>query len=102
MSYSIPFAVVENVFFVAFVKALNPGYAKFLPGRDKLRTSILDDVYEETLVSTSAVLNSTPGKRTLVLDGKTNVVGRATCNIGEGKEFDGDVGFHMLQPYRTP
>ncbi|KAK3285281.1 hypothetical protein CYMTET_7103 [Cymbomonas tetramitiformis] len=81
----IPFAVVNNVFFRAFIHALSPGYAKRLPGRAHLSASILDDVYEETLVSTDAALDRAPGKRTLGLDGKTNCVGRATCNIGEAK-----------------
>ncbi|KAK3244258.1 hypothetical protein CYMTET_6821 [Cymbomonas tetramitiformis] len=81
----IPFSVVGNVFFVAFISALSPGYAKWLPGRTQLRTSILDEVYEETIVSTEAALDHAPGKRTLGIDGKTNTVGRATCNIGEAK-----------------
>ncbi|KAK3282159.1 hypothetical protein CYMTET_10088 [Cymbomonas tetramitiformis] len=81
----IPFAVVNNVFFVAFITALSPGYVKWLPRRNQLSTSVLDDVYEETLVSTEAALDRAPGKRTLGLDGKTNCVVRATCNIGEAK-----------------
>ena len=64
----IPFAVVGNYFFRAFITALNPGYGKhWLPGRTQVATTILDDVYEETLVSTEAALDHAHGKRTLGL-----------------------------------
>ncbi|KAK3275726.1 hypothetical protein CYMTET_16163 [Cymbomonas tetramitiformis] len=82
----IPFHVVDNVFFRAFIKALCPGYMAWVPCKNTLRTTTLDNAYEETLVSTNATLDATPGKRTLVIDGKTNVVGRATANLAECKQ----------------
>ncbi|KAK3244397.1 hypothetical protein CYMTET_45987 [Cymbomonas tetramitiformis] len=81
----IPFNVVCNVFFREFIKGLCPAYYPHLPTFETLRTTIVDNVYEETILSTNAILDNAPGKRTLILDGKTNAVGRATCNLCDGK-----------------
>ncbi|KAK3246606.1 hypothetical protein CYMTET_43862 [Cymbomonas tetramitiformis] len=81
---AIPFAVIESPFFIAFLKAIRPAYKP--PGREHLRGSLLDDVYAETLESTAAKLKAKPGKKTLGLDGKTNVRGRATVNVIEAKQ----------------
>ncbi|KAK3287631.1 hypothetical protein CYMTET_4875 [Cymbomonas tetramitiformis] len=81
----IPFNVVRNVFFREFIKGLCPACYPHLPTFETLRTTIVDNVYEETILSTNAILDNAPGKRTLILDGKTNAVGRATCNLCDGK-----------------
>ncbi|KAK3276759.1 hypothetical protein CYMTET_15194 [Cymbomonas tetramitiformis] len=86
LACAIPWAVVENPFFRAFIKALRPAYYDFLPKRDQMRTTMLDEVYEEALESTAARLKSKPGKKTLGLDGKTNIRGRGTINVTECKQ----------------
>ncbi|KAK3253561.1 hypothetical protein CYMTET_37194 [Cymbomonas tetramitiformis] len=77
----IPFNCVENPFFKRFISAVRPAYTKFLPSRRVLSSTCLDDVYEETLDTTEALLNRVPGKETLGLDGHTNVRGRGTVNF---------------------
>ncbi|KAK3244949.1 hypothetical protein CYMTET_45462 [Cymbomonas tetramitiformis] len=54
--------------------------------KKEMRTTMLDEVYEEALESTAARLKSKPGKKTLGLDGKTNIRGRGTINVTECKQ----------------
>ncbi|KAK3258610.1 hypothetical protein CYMTET_32353 [Cymbomonas tetramitiformis] len=61
----IPFNVVRNVFFREFIKGLCHAYYPHLPTFETLRTTIVDNVYEETILSTNAILDNAPGKRTL-------------------------------------
>ena len=50
-----------------------------------LRTTALDDVYEECVENTDAAMARKPGKKTLGLDGKTDIKGRGVCNLTASK-----------------
>jgi hypothetical protein len=82
----IPFGVVDNPFFKRFIKAIRPAYASHLPSSFTLRGNMLDKVYEETVESTTAALAGVDGKRTLGLDGKTDVRSRPTVNFTDMKQ----------------
>ncbi|KAK3277297.1 hypothetical protein CYMTET_14685 [Cymbomonas tetramitiformis] len=82
----IPFFIVDNYFFRQFIGALRPAYLEVMPHRTALGTTGVDEVYEETLATTAAHLDRVPGRRTLSLDGKTDIRGRGTVNVCEGKQ----------------
>ncbi|KAK3267622.1 hypothetical protein CYMTET_23836 [Cymbomonas tetramitiformis] len=81
----LPFVLVQNYFFVKWVTAISPAYAKLLPTRKVLSTTLLQDVYEEIVISTNAKLDAAPGKRTFALDGMTDIRRRGTVNCTESK-----------------
>jgi hypothetical protein len=82
----IPFFVLDNPFFRAFVIALRPAYGRVLPHSTWLRTTQLDSMYEETVEDVANALAKVPGKKTLGLDGKTNVQSRSTVNVTDMKQ----------------
>lgn len=93
----IPFSVIDNYFFRRFIGAVRPSFSSHLLHRSALQTSQLEKVYEETVENTEALLDSTPGKRTLGLDGKTDIRGRATINLGNMKQgVVAYIGTHYL------
>jgi hypothetical protein len=82
----IPFMVVDNCFFKDFIEALRPAYSKHLPSSSTLRGNFLDKIFEDCIRSTDAALLAVDGKRTLGLDGKTDVRGRSTVNFTDMKQ----------------
>jgi hypothetical protein len=95
----LPFMIVENWAFLKFVEAIRPAYARFLPGRTSLSTTQLKKVYEDTIERTEQALNAVPGKKTFVIDGFKDRVGRHVMNFfDERRGVGGDYTFTNKAP----
>ena len=81
----IPFAVVDNFFFRAFVRALNPAFLKHMPGRRMLTRRYLAEIYDDCVESTAIAMNGKSGKKTCGIDGKTDQMGRGCMHITDAK-----------------
>ena len=69
----IPFSVIENWAFVAFVSALSPAYAPKLFKRIALSTNWLGKLYDETQEKIESKLHIAMGKQTVIIDGFKDV-----------------------------
>jgi hypothetical protein len=66
---NIPFAVIESSHFKNFVNKLRPAYAKRLPCRKSLSTTLLDKAYDKSITESKKCLNS---ESVIVIDGWKN------------------------------
>ena len=81
-----PFAIIENWAFVAFVRALNPAYVSHMFKRTALSATWLRKLRgADTEEKTEAHMDRTPGRKTIIVDGFKDRCGRHVMNIGHAK-----------------
>ena len=81
----IPFTVIEHWAFFHFANALNPAYAPFLFKRTALSTTWLKKLRADTEEKTDAFMESTMGRKTIIVDGFKDRRGRHVMNISNAK-----------------
>ena len=81
----IPFSIIENWAFVAFVRALNPAYVSHMFKRKALSTTWLRKLRADTEEKTEAHMDRTPGRKTIIVDGFKDRCGRHVMNIAHAK-----------------
>ena len=78
---ALSFNLVNCVFFVSMVRALNAAYVPYLPKCDAFRRTWVPKLYETTKEHVTKFLSVTSGKRTLGFDGFKTVVGHVVIII---------------------
>lgn len=84
----LPFSTVTSVYFMRFLWALRPNFAKQIVPRtlmDMLANDLLDEAYEETQEITAKALAAVPGRPTLGMDGHKEAKHRHVETITRAK-----------------
>ncbi|RWR99214.1 uncharacterized protein B4U79_18821, partial [Dinothrombium tinctorium] len=75
---NLPFTIVQNKSFEAFVSKLNPSYK--LPSRQYLSTTLLDNEYDRIQKQANKLISEC-NSLSIILDGWTNIKNNAVINI---------------------